>query len=654
MSERHEPRAAEPGRSGMSDPLSRRLRLLAVAYGAAALAVAAVAVRPTGMPAWALLAAQDGLAAGVAGALLIAAAGLAATGVVHGARVGRPPPAEDPAHTRLGRLRLALGRWLLRPAIPRPVWAAGWPQTLIILGLAGSAAALAALRWPQAGTATGTPHDRYLLGGALLAGTFPLLVAERTMAGLPSLRLPEARDLAQLMRVPVVLLPAWGALEVVLGLGVGWAAPVRMVLALVVPAVAAELMLRLAARWFLPPPDAGAVRAAVTSLAAGALRPQALSPAVLSRGLRDRFGIDFQRSWALAYVRGAALPVAVALLLFCWFLSGVVAIGIAERGSYERFGAPVAMLGPGLHLIAPWPFGRVRRVEYGVLHSVAVTAEEGQPMAEDRVAAEDPAPAGADRLWERPHPSEGSFLIASESDGRQGFQVVSADIRVLYRIGLGDGAGRQAAYNITDADALVRAYAGRRLSRFFASQTLLGILGEGRGGEGRGAAGEDRARIAAGLEAVLQGDMDGRATGIEVVAVVIEAIHPPSGAADAYHNVQAAEIAATATISAETGRAAAETNLARETAEDQVNKATAAAAERVAQEDARFRAFRADVLASRAAGPAFPLERYLGNLSAALRKAPLAIVDHRLDSRDAPVLDLRPLAGAAAATGPED
>ena len=59
------------------------------------------------------------------------------------------------------------------------------------------------------------------------------------------------------------------------------------------------------------------------------------------------------------------------------------------------------------------------------------------------------------------------------------------------------------------------------------------------------------------LRAAAQADLDAAQSGIEIVAMVVEAIHPPAGAAEAYHAVQAAEINANARVAAERGRAAA-------------------------------------------------------------------------------------------------
>ena len=264
----------------------------------------------------------------------------------------------------------------------------------------------------------------------------------------------------------------------------------------------------------------------------------------MARRMRAQLGIDITRSWAVAYVRAALPPVLVGLLVLAWGLTGVTRIGMTERGVYERFGAPVAVLRPGLHLLPPWPFGQVRRVEYGVVHAVPVGVEPGgvQPPV-DTSTADGPAPPSANRLWDEQPGTDISYLIASRGAGKESFETVSVDIRVLYRIGLDDESARRALYGLEAPDALVRALSGpvarAVLRRPHASQVL----------------GERREQVAIGLRKALQAQLDERRSGVEVVAVVVESMHPPGGAAQAYRSVQAAQIIASTQRAEEPGRA---------------------------------------------------------------------------------------------------
>ncbi len=576
---------------------------------------------------------RGGVAALPLAASLIALAGLGGAWVMAWARARSATP-----HAAM----LARTGWLglLRPgpgegAAEIVGRAARWPQAVLVSALALAGCACAWLLRPAGGAVFAAPPACYALGVGAIVLAFPILVMERAAAALPESRLPEAASLRALLFVPVLAWPAAGVLEIVAGLGAPLAASrLGNVVAVVLVAVGLELALRALARLFLPPPEPGAARAAIASSLALTLCRGATIQGGVAAPLQQHFGLDFSRSWALAYARAALLPVALLLALLAWGMSGVVLVGPDERAVYERFGAPVAVLHPGLHAILPWPLGRARRLEYGPVHAVPLAADS-EAARPDRTEAEVPAPPSADRLWERAHPAEVVFLIASEGgNGRQLFQVVSADIRVLYRIGLADADALRAAYRVTAPEALVRAAAGQIAAGFFAGRTLDTVLGE------------NRETMAERMRAAVQRALDG--TGLETVAVVIEAIHPPAGAATAYHAVQAAEIQASASIAAEQGRAFAARASAGQYAADLVAHAHAAAAESTGEAAASLTRFNADREAARAGREAFLLERYFASLAAALPKVPLTVVDHRLAASDAPVLDLRPPAATGA------
>ena len=597
----------------------RLIRRLAVLYGVAVLGcLVALWTIPV------LAGVRGSGAAGVVlGALLLPLTGLLAAWPVCWARwrVGRADP---PRH-----------RWFRRPAHLDPAMRlarmARRPQGTIVPIMAGLAGA-AVLGWRPAGT--GPAADAVLLGAGALVLTFPLLIAERVMAAVPQRTLPEAAGLQALLLVPVVVIPLAGLLHAAAGLGWAWTGPAMAAAGAYVCLVAAELTVRALANWFLPPPPATEARAAVASLTALLLQPGRMTAGEAAAPLAQHLGLDFSRSWALRYARSAALPVALLMAAVAWGLSGVALIPLDQRGVYERLGAAVAVWQPGAHIGLPWPLGRVRLVELGILHATGLGGSEvdGPPAP-----AEAAAPPSADRLWEGAHPAEVSYVVAAvETAGGQSFQSVSVDLKVLYRTGLDDAAALRAAYAVSAPDALIRAETGRLLAGFFAGQTLAAVMGG------------DREALAGTLRIALQGRLDQLAIGIEVAGMVIEAIHPPAAAAEAYHNVQAAEIVARTAVATERGRAKAGAAMARQTAADGTNAARSVAAETVSQAEVLLQAFTADQSAAAAGGRAFLMERYFANLSVALARSPLVILDHRLTGANAPVVDLRP---AGAATG---
>jgi regulator of protease activity HflC (stomatin/prohibitin superfamily) len=308
------------------------------------------------------------------------------------------------------------------------------------------------------------------------------------------------------------------------------------------------------------------------------------------------------------------------------------------------------VIGPGLHFGLPLPFGIVRRTELGAIHQIAIMlpgagtaermpadeVENGEASSSAGAGAEGPAPYSADRLWDQSHPSEGTYLIARESDARQNFEAVDIDVRLVYRIGLADEAAKAAVYNTVEPERLIRATAGRFLARYFATRTLLAVLGE------------DRQTFANLFRDAIQAELDGLSTGLEMVAVIVEAIHPPPGAATAYHYVQAAGINAQVAIAGERASAVQSLKLAALDATRQRNDAAARAIEATSKAGAESKLFEADRTSNSRNPSSFILERWFARLATSLDKKSLLLVDHRMLGRDVPTLDLRDAVGFGA------
>ena len=329
-----------------------------------------------------------------------------------------------------------------------------------------------------------------------------------------------------------------------------------------------------------------------------------------------------------------------------WGLSGVTVLRPDQRGIYERFGAPAAVFAPGLHTHLPWPFGSVRRIEFGSVHELTVAMpEEAKSAARLRTVgdADAPPPPDADRLWVESHPAEISYLVPGRRS-RDAFDVVDLDLRLAYRIGLDDSAALAARYSVAEPETLLRAVAGAWLVRAFSTRTLDGLLRE------------DTGRLEEDLKARLQQSLDDVHSGLEIVGVVIDAIHPPPGAAGAYHGVQAAEIRAVAEIAHEqrhavmiAGEARENAVMVRGTADSTARETlTAAAIDRI-----HFLADR-KAKAEVGGGDAVSLDRTLTALENALATATLTVVDHRLPTGGTTTLDLRPRGATAAGTAPAD
>ncbi len=593
--------------------------------------------------------------------LMIAAAGLLSAGLV--ARARRRLATEDATvmeqsrRTPRGSARKRLAArgqgWLSAIWAPDAARTVHWPQVAVTIVLSILAAGGVISAWRLSASSTESAGRPLVIGAGLVLASFPILVLERFYAGVDPAMLPEAPQLKGLLRVPLASFVGIGVATVLTSLGFRWPVWIEQGLAILIFAVAVELVLRGAATLFLPFPAIENVRSTANSTIARLIRLGRPSFSSVAGTIEKQFGIDLSRSWALQFIRGAAFPVLLGLGLFAWLLTGVTSLRLNERAIYERGGVPVEVLGPGLHARLPWPFGIMRRVEFGTIHEIPIffsTAEapaggaKASVTAEAaaHVGAEDVPPPSADRLWNGSHPSEATYLVASEANGQQNFQIIDIDLRLIYRIGLSPDAARAAVYNVADPERDIRALAGQLLARYFASHTLLGVLGE------------NRETFGAELQAALQSELDRLSTGVEVVAVIVEAIHPPAGAASAYHQVQAAEINAHTAIATEQASAVQVRSEAETKATAFRNEATAAAAEAIKHADAASQLFDAERTAYARSGQAFLLERRFERLSRKLGETKTIIIDHRLIGPDAPTIDLRTftIPSAAGVVGP--
>jgi regulator of protease activity HflC (stomatin/prohibitin superfamily) len=463
----------------------------------------------------------------------------------------------------------------------------------------------------------------------LMVLAFVTLVAERTWH-VRAERSPVCASLVRMLRVALVVTiaaavsSAWLAYA---GSAPDW---LLWVSAAFSAAIALELAVRAAVLVFLPTASRAAMTRVPTSAIASIVRWRPSPFAAFGQAMRRQYGIDLRQNWVL---RSAArlLPAAlVSVVVLGWCLTSLSFLSPDQRAVYERFGEPAAVWQPGAHIGLPWPFGKVRLVDNGAVHQLIVSGgADASSAASPSVHADDPAPEALNRLWDVAHPWETTQVIAGASGDQQNFQVVSADVRLDYRVGASDADALAALYRASDAERLVRSIANREVVHYLASHTLASLL------ETRQTA------IAESVRAQVQRQLDALGAGIEVVAVVIESIHPPTGAAAAYHAVQAAQVRAQASVAQARAYAATQLGDAQQRAQNDVAQARGDAAETLAGARAQQVEFDADVGAAQLGGFAYALEYYLRKLQGGLHDARLTVIDDRLAQGNRATLDLR-------------
>nr|WP_314522778.1 SPFH domain-containing protein [uncultured Rahnella sp.] len=472
----------------------------------------------------------------------------------------------------------------------------------------------------------------YFAGSVFILCAFAVLVLERHWTLKNPLEWPEAAKLVPMMRMMIgVFLLSALALMFAREASV-WPAHLLMLTGLLPGMVALELFLRALMAMFSPPREDKEPEFIAGSLLAAQIcwPPRPLQ--FVQNELHQHFGIDLRQIWAFHFMRRALLPLAAILLLTGWLLTGISEVPLTQRGIYESFGKPVAVRQPGLHAGLPWPFGRTRMVDNGEVHELTTGSEEPVTTTPVTVAdtAEGPAPESANRLWDSGHSSDKSQIIASATRDRQSFQIMNMDVRFVYRIAMNDGAAMASLYHTDNMPVLIRSIANQVLVHDFSSRTLDSLLGS------------DQTRLAADIGRKVQSQLDHLNSGVELLATVIESIHPPAGAADAYHSVQAAQILAQSAIAGEKGQAAQQLNAAQQFARLAQDTASAQSHENLDQAQVMALRFNAENQAYQAGGQSFLTDRYFSQLILAMQQHPeVLIVDHRIGGGTSPVLDLR-------------
>ena len=367
------------------------------------------------------------------------------------------------------------------------------------------------------------------------------------------------------------------------------------------------------------------VRSAVGAVRPGDARPSVVPPRLVTlqvllydggvslHGLAElaeqRLGLSLRSTWAISVVRRSAGALLVSLVGLVWLSTMLVVVGPQEEGIRLRFGRLASRMpvGPGLHLIWPWPLETVDRYPVTRVQTLAL-GYAGPPK--DSL------------LWARTHAGEEYQLLLG--DGRE---LLSVDATVSYRI-------RDVvafAFGSQNTRETLEALAYRLLMRETVASNLDRLLTA------------DRTEFGRRFAVALQRACDEQGLGLDVLHVGFISLHPPVRIATAYEDVVSAEIeretrAARARTYQEATVPAAQTEATR-----RVQEAEAEGARRLAEAKGAAVRFLATLGASRTGPELFRFRRRLEALEEGLAGRSLFIVDHRLRTGAGELwIDVRP------------
>ncbi len=241
----------------------------------------------------------------------------------------------------------------------------------------------------------------------------------------------------------------------------------------------------------------------------------------LCESLDYQFGFEVSRTWAFRLLAGALPPFALVVGLILYLASAVAFIAPEEAGVVERFGMPApegSVLGPGLHLIRPWPFGTLRRFPVRRIQSftVGVRLEPGEE--EPRVI-----------LWDVPHYRQEDYMLVAgrrEPGLEEAGSAVPANLLVVnIPVEFVVTNLHQYLYNHAAPAGLLERLAARAITLQAAGRDLFGFFGQG------------QLATALDLRKMIQAEADALRLGVGIRFVGLQGVHPPVSVAPAFQQV---------------------------------------------------------------------------------------------------------------------
>lgn len=315
--------------------------------------------------------------------------------------------------------------------------------------------------------------------------------------------------------------------------------------------------------------------------------------------LEKNTGISMRSLWSIQMIKRALPYALLGALVLLWCVTGVVLVNSNQEGAHYRFGKlQDETLSPGLHFTLPWPLDRVEVYDTKTVNKITV----------GYVAEED-----TDNIWTEAHGGEEYRLLLGG-----GNELVSINLRVMYRIG--------------DLRAYLTGNANPELLMSSASYEIVTARTITSDLDAMLAA--DRAVFAESFRLELSAYMQQYNTGIEIVSVVLESIHPPVEIADAYQALIGAEIEAQKMILEAQGFAVQRVSLAYIQANNEVAAANIQRHKSVASARASVAEFMASVEADNAYASEYRYYKYMQAITEAYSDAKLIIVGEGVNTEN--------------------
>ncbi len=313
--------------------------------------------------------------------------------------------------------------------------------------------------------------------------------------------------------------------------------------------------------------------------------------------LEENTGITMRSLWSIRIIK-RSLPVAVvSVVAILWLSTAIVQIEPYQKGAVYRFGIlKKDALESGVHLTLPWPIDKVKVYDTDSVKELTI----GYLSAD-----------ATDNLWTEAHGNNEYKLLLGG-----GNELVSINLRVEYKIqNLKDYLSCSRTPELLLESAAYQAVTNRTVNTDL--NTILAT---------------DRAEFSKSFKAELIERISKYQTGLEVVDVIIESIHPPVEVAEIYQKLISSEIEAQQLLIEAQASAGVTISQAQKEYDSTVYHATSQSHEKIADATASVSEFMASVEADKTYGDTYRYQKYIDALKEAYSGANIIIVGDGVDS----------------------
>jgi regulator of protease activity HflC (stomatin/prohibitin superfamily) len=312
--------------------------------------------------------------------------------------------------------------------------------------------------------------------------------------------------------------------------------------------------------------------------------------------LEENTGITLRSLWSIKYIRDITPAVVFLIAVLLWLSTCIIQVETNQQAAVYRIGnLQEKILKPGLHLTLPYPFDKVEIYDTETVNKTTIGYK---------------ATDNSDNIWTEGHQGEEYKLLLGGGD-----EVVSINLRLEYKI----SDLKQYLTTATSPESMMQALAYELVTDQTIATDLSSLMSA------------DRDAFSENFQKELAKMMEEKNLGLEVVAVILESIHPPVEIAWVYQELISAGINAEKYLVNAQDVAAVTIAQAETTHDTTVGGAQVSYEEKVAAAKASVTEFMASVEAYNASSDAYKYQKYLAAVRKAYGNANLVILGEGVD-----------------------